>query len=400
MPSSILQRGSGERERMDITRRRLALAALASASITRETAAMANESAYGGPLAKFQGRFEPSEFDSLSFSLDRWKASPRALSFQAKSKAEAIAWQKKLHKRLEACLGGFPASHGDLNPRSFEVKELPTHTREALSFDSRNGASVFAYLLTPKNARTPLPVVICLPGHGRGVDDIVGIDAEGRDRTQKVGYAYDYALQVVEQGMAALAIEMIGFGCRRDPAARKAGQGASSCQPAAGAALLLGETMAAWRTWDVMRACDFIATRKELDAGRIGCMGISGGGLITLYATAMEPRIRVAFMSCSLCTFRDSIVSISHCIDNYVPGILNWAEMSDIAGLIAPRPLFVESGEKDPIFPLPGSREAFEAVQRVYQAFGKSELCKREEFSGEHEFHGNGGLAFLRQNLA
>lgn len=361
---------------------------------------MPSEPAYKGPLEKFQGRYQPAEFDSLALSLERWKASPRALRFQAKSKAEAAAWQKKLRKRVESCLGGFPSRHGEITARSLEVKELPTHTREALVFDSQPGASVFAYLLTPRNVKAPMPVVICLPGHGRGVDDIVGIDPDGRDRTVKVGYAYDYALQVVEQGMAALAIEMIGFGCRRDPAARKAGQDQSSCQPSAGVALLLGETMAAWRTWDVVRACDFIGIRKELDSNRIGCMGISGGGLITLYATAMEPRIRAAFMSCSLCTFRDSIMSISHCIDNYVPGILNWAEMSDIAGLVAPRPFFVESGEKDPIFPLAGSREAFQAVQRVYEVFGQGEFCKREEFSGEHEFHGSGGLAFLRQHLA
>jgi dienelactone hydrolase len=390
---------------MDMTRRRLALAALASASIAQDSMAQDSkvkpgEPAYGGPLEKFQGRYEPSEFDSLAISMERWKASPRALRFQAKTKAEAVAWQKKLRKRVETCLGGFPATHADLRTRSFETKDLPTHTREALAFESRDGSFVFAYLLKPKNVRPPLSVVICLPGHGRGVDDIAGIDPDGRDSTQKIGYEHDYALQVVEHGMAALAIEMIGFGCRRDPVARKAGQGQSSCQPAAGAALLLGETMAAWRTWDVMRACDFIATRKDLDSDRIGCMGISGGGTVTLYAAALEPRIRAAFMSCSLCTFRDCILSIPHCIDNYVPGILNWAEMSDIAGLIAPRPFFVESGEKDPIFPLAGSREAFQAVQHVYEVFGQSELCQREEFPAEHEFHGKGGLAFLRQHLA
>jgi dienelactone hydrolase len=398
---------------MNMTRRRLALAALASATVAHGASAadatsepasdMAlppGETGYGGALAKFEGQYQPPEFDSLSYSLVRYNQAPRTLRFQAKSAAEAAAWQKKLRRRVESSLGGFPAVHGDLKARSFEVKQLPTHTREALAFASRDGSFVFGYLLIPKGAKTPAPVVICLPGHGRGVDDIVGIDASGNDRTVKVGYAYDYALQVVEHGMAALAIEMIGFGCRRDAAARKAGQGQSSCQPSAGAALLLGETMAGWRTWDVMRACDFIATRKELDSSRIGCMGISGGGLITLYAAAMEPRIRAAFMSCSLCTFRDSIVSLSHCIDNYVPGMLNWAEMSDIAGLIAPRPFFVESGEKDPIFPLAGSREAFESVRRVYQVLGNGDLCQREEFPGEHEFHGRGGLEFLRKHLA
>ena len=72
-------------------------------------------------------------------------------------------------------------------------------------------------------------------------------------------------------------------------------------------------------------------------------------------ASALEPRVRVAFVSGYLNTFYDSVGSLAHCVDNYVPGILNWVEMSDIAGLIAPRPLFVESGEKDRIFPVEAS---------------------------------------------
>lgn len=389
---------------MDITRRRLALAALAASTgatptMAKKTAAAPPETAYGGPLEKFSGKYQPADFDSLAYSRERWKESPRALRFHAHSKKDAVAWQKKLRARVAECLGEFPQRRCELNARTLEAQDLATHRREALLFDSRPALTVFAYLLTPKQARQPLPVVICLPGHGRGVDDIVGIGPDGRDRTKKVGYAFDYAVQVVEHGMAALAMEPLGFGCRRDPDARKKGDEASSCQPAAGAALLLGETMAGWRSWDVIRACDWIATRPELDASRIGCMGISGGGTVTLYTAALEPRIKAAFMSCSLCTFRDSILSISHCIDNYVPGILEWAEASDVAGLIAPRPLFVESGLQDPIFPLAGSREAFEELRRVYETFGRPELCGREEFAGGHEFHGVQGLEFLRRQL-
>jgi dienelactone hydrolase len=389
---------------MKMTRRQAALTALAASA---GTAAPANQSknakaepTYSGPLEKFRGKYEPADFDSRLYSIERWKSAPRALRFNARSKAEATAWQKKLRVQLEQCLGGFPKTRGGLKPQTLEVKELAGHRRETLIFESRPGVGVLGYLLTPKNAVTPTPVVICLPGHGRGVDDIVGIDENGRDRTTKAGYEYDYAVQVVEHGMAALAIEPLGFGCRRDAAARQHGQTTSSCQPAAGAALLVGETMAAWRVWDVMRTCDLIVTRPELDASRIGCMGISGGGSITLYASALEPRIRAAFMSCSLCTYRDSILSLSHCIDNYVPGILNYAETADIAGLIAPRPFYVESGIRDPIFPLAGSREAFEGVRRVYEVFGKPESCGREEFEGEHEFHGTQGLEFLRTHLS
>jgi hypothetical protein len=189
-------------------------------------------------------------------------------------------------------------------------------------------------------------------------------------------------------------------GCRRDPVTVKKGIGAVSCQPAAGSALLLGETMIAWRVWDVMRTLDWIESRPELDARRVGCMGISGGGTCTLFSAALEPRIKAAFVSGYLNTFRDCIMSVSHCIDNYVPGILNWAEMYDIAGLIAPRPLFAESGTNDPIFPIAGSREGFERVQKVYETFDAADRIQHEIFEGIHQFRGTKGLPFLAHALA
>ena len=69
--------------------------------------------------------------------------------------------------------------------------------------------------------------MICVPGHGRGVDDIIGIDDKGQDRDDKSGYQHDFALQVVETGIAAIAIEPIAFGARRDPrnARRRFGHG-------------------------------------------------------------------------------------------------------------------------------------------------------------------------------
>ena len=80
----------------------------------------------------------------------------------------------------------------------------------------------------------------------------------------------------------------------RSASTRARASRAKRCEPAAGGALLVGQTMIGWRVWDVMRTIDYIATRPELDASRVGCMGISGGGTVTLFATALEPRIRVA----------------------------------------------------------------------------------------------------------
>jgi predicted peptidase len=168
----------------------------------------------------------------------------------------------------------------------------------------------------------------------------------------------------------------------------------------AGGALMVGQTLIGWRVWDVMRTIDYIATRPELDANRVGCMGISGGGTATLFASALEPRIRVAMVSGYLNTFRDSIGSLAHCVDNYVPGILNWAEMHDIAGLVAPRPLFIESGEKDNIFPIASSVESFKHVQAIYRVFGAGNRLEQEVFPDEHVFWGRRGIPFLVRHLA
>jgi dienelactone hydrolase len=354
---------------------------------------------YIGPLTGVDAGLEGRGFDPVAWSRDLFADAPRRLRFQARTRTEAETWQRQLRERLVDLVGGFPSERMPLRPMTLQTRSFPGYTREKVVFDARPGVSVLAYLLLPTTARRPAPVMICIPGHGRGVDDIVGIDDRGRDRTDKAGYQHDFAIQVAEAGMAAVAIEPLGFGCRRDPINARQSLSRSACQPSAGGALLVGQTMVGWRVWDVMRTMDYIATRAELDANRVGCMGISGGGTITVFATALEPRLKVALVSGYLNTFRDSIGSLSHCIDNYVPGILNWAEMHDVAGLIAPRPLFVESGEKDNIFPIAASVESVRHVREVYRVFGAESLVEHEVFPDEHAFWGRRGVPFLARQL-
>jgi dienelactone hydrolase len=357
------------------------------------------QSSYIGPLTGIVTGLEDRQFDPVAYTRDLFAAAPRRLRFQARTRAEAEEWQKTLHARLTELLGGFPAERPPLRPVLLETRSFPQYRREKIVFDSRPGTSVLAYVLIPPHAKTPAPAVICVPGHGRGVDDIVGIDEQGRDRTDKAGYQHDFAIQVAEAGMAAVAIEPMGFGCRRDPVNARQGLSRKACEPVAGGALMVGQTMIGWRVWDIMRTIDYIATRPELDSGRVGCMGISGGGTATLFATALEPRLRVAMVSGYLNTFRDSIGSLAHCIDNYVPGIVNWAEMHDIAGLIAPRPLFVESGDRDDIFPIQASVESFNKVREIYRVFGATDQIAQEVFPGEHSFWGRRGIPFLVRHL-
>jgi len=342
---------------------------------------------------------QSNELDPVHWTLERYKSAPLRLTFRATNQAEAEAWQRELRAKLTELLGGFP-DRTPLRPETLDVRQYPGYRRERVIFHSRPGVAVVGYLLTPSGGKPPYPTVVAIPGHGRGVDDIVGIDEHGRDRTNKPGYQHDFAIQAVEHGLATFAVEPMAFGYRRNERTREKGPEASACQPAAGSALLFGETMIGWRVWDVMRSIDWIETRPELDAKRVGCLGISGGGTCTQFASALDLRIKAALVSGYLNTFRDSIMSVSHCIDNYVPGILNWAENYDVAGLIAPRPFFSEGGNHDPIFPVAATRESFARVKKVYDVFGASSQAQQEIFEGEHVFHGTRGLPFLASALS
>jgi dienelactone hydrolase len=383
-----------------MTRRQLGRLAAAGAALLQQKPVRA-AAKYTGALDGLENKVDSASFDPVLYTRKLYESAPLEMTFKAGNRKQAEAWQKRLRAKVTELVGGFPASRAPLAVETLEVREFPRYRREKFIFTSRPGLGVLGYLLTPKDAKPPYASMVCVPGHGRGVDDIVGIDDQGQDRTDKDGYQHDFAIQVVEHGMAAVAIEPLAFGCRRDPLTRKkSGIKGSACQPVAGAALLFGQTMIGWRVWDVMRTIDWIETRKELDAKRVGCMGISGGGTCTTFSAALEPRIKVAYISGYLNIFRDCILSLSHCMDNYVPGILNYAEMYDVAGLIAPRPLFVESGEKDEIFPIAASRESFARVKKVYEVFGAAGVAEQETFDGPHSFWGVKGIPFLARHLS
>ncbi len=383
---------------MKITRRQFEKLATATA-LASGVRALKAAATYTGPLGGFENKVKVDDFDPVRYTLALHDEAPMAFAFKPGTRRQTELWQRKLSAKITELLGGFPKQRTPLNPVTLEIRDFPAYRREKFVFESRPGMPVLGYLLLPKSARTPVATAICIPGHGRGVDDIVGIDPQGKDRTERVFYEYDFAIQAAEQGLAAVAIEPIGFGCRRDPRNKAKGLEQKACEPVAGAAFLLGQTILGWRVWDVIRTIGWIETRPELDAGRVGCIGISGGGTCALFSAALEPRIKAVMVSGYLNTFRSSIMSIGHCIDNYVPGILNWAEMYDVAGLIAPRPFFSEAGEQDAIFPIAASVESFHKVKAVYDVFGAGAEAQQETFPGPHSFWGRKGIPFLAEKL-
>jgi hypothetical protein len=143
---------------------------------------------YGSALDGFENKVDLAAFDPVVYGRKMHDAAPLQMTFRASNRRQAEQWQKRLRGKITELLGGFPAQRWPLQPQTLEVREFPGYRREKLVFQTRPGMWALAYLLTPAPGKTPHATMVCVPGHGRGVDDIVGIDDKGQDRTTKVDY--------------------------------------------------------------------------------------------------------------------------------------------------------------------------------------------------------------------
>lgn len=287
-------------------------------------------------------------------------------------------WQTVLRQRLIKILA-LPDGSRQTPPCSV-VPEQATdlYTIERIEFDAEPGQTVPGYLLRPRTGKPPFPVMICLQGHSPGMHISLGRATTSKEKKSIEG-GRDIALQAIRNGWAALAIEQRAFGLRAEKGV--------SCQDASLRALMRGHPITGQRVWDVMRAIDFLATQKDLDMSRIGCMGNSMGGTVSFYAACVDPRIRLAVVSCSFCTFADSWLSLPHCACGYLPGILQVADMPDLAGLIAPRHMLIVAGKKDAIARFEGVEEGFRLARRAFKAAGVADNVHLLAADGEHQFY-------------
>jgi dienelactone hydrolase len=295
-------------------------------------------------------------------------------------------WKQAVAAQLRTAVGPAPETI-PLNLRIEEVVDHGAYRETRLVFASEAGADVPCHLLTPTSGSAPFPVVICLQGHTTGMHISLGRPKSEADERMVADGDRDFALQAVREGYAALAIEQRCFGERQDRRPDSVRHYPNGCQHASMVSLLLGRTMVGERAWDVSRAIDALTELPDIDPSRIGCMGNSGGGTITYFSACLDSRISIAMPSCYVCSLRQSIAAIDHCPDNYIPGLLQWFELGDLACLIAPRPLVVVAGRDDRIFPIAGVHEAFKRIEEVYQAAGAADCCSLVVGSGGHRFY-------------
>ncbi|MEI7026095.1 dienelactone hydrolase family protein [Paenibacillus sp. y28] len=279
-----------------------------------------------------------------------------------------------------------------------EEVDCGSYVRQRLLLDTGERLTMPMYALIPKEGPAVKPAVLAVHGHGYGAREVIGLQPDG-SQNEGPNLYHNFAVELAGKGFIVLVPELLGFGERRLEQDADLEPKQNSCQRLATTLLTAGTTLAGVRIYEMLRALDYLEERPDVDSARIGGMGMSGGAMVAAFLAALDERVRAIVLSGYVNTFRDSILSIRHCVDNYVPGLLQVGELPDLVGLIAPRPLLVESGEADRIFPVHGSKAAISRLAEIYGFFNASEQLVHDLFEGGHEISGRLAYDWLEQQL-
>ncbi|WP_053219936.1 alpha/beta hydrolase family protein [Virgibacillus senegalensis] len=294
----------------------------------------------------------------------------------------------QLKQKLEALLGEFPDWDKPASePVKETVREFEDYRQERYHVQLGNQLEVPFYVLTPLNGKAAHPSVLALHGHGYGPKQIIGLTKKGT-RNLRSNAQSDYALQLVKRGCKVFAPALLGIGERIFQADAEAGRD-KSCEQLAKLFLMEGRTLLGARVWETGRLIDVFSSFEDVLPLGFGIFGFSGGAAVAGFTAILDERAKAVVLAGYPSQFRDSILEIPHCLDNYLPGILQLSELPGLLGLISPRPLFIETGEKDPLFPSESAKTAIKQMEKIYLQSGSPEALQHHFHSGGHEVDGS-----------
>ncbi|MDH7601893.1 MAG: alpha/beta hydrolase family protein [Armatimonadota bacterium] len=331
-------------------------------------------------------------FSTTDYFNARCQSMKPLCAFDASNEHEARAWRTKAVAKVRDLLGEMP-EWTPLQAEVLESVDKGDYVRQKIVFDSDPLSSVPGYLLIPKNLQRPSRALLCLHGHGPGCCAVAGVveprpDYSSEQVQQSIEqHNYDYAVQFAKRGYVTLTFDYRCFGERREAGFSLYGRDLCNVHFIRGS--VLGINLLALNIHDTCRALDYLCERPEVDPERIGCVGLSFGGTMTLWTAALDKRIKAAVVSGYLSELEVFAVNKGNfCGSQFVPALRRYFDLADIAAMIAPRPLLIESGLNDSGFPIDASRRAFARVQKAYRVYGVPERVEHDVFDGGHQFHG------------
>jgi dienelactone hydrolase len=259
---------------------------------------------------------------------------------------------EKGREKLYSLLGDLPDRNLPISVKKVAEDDYGSFTLETLTLELNGFEPVPAYFTRPKNATPPYRAVLFSHSHG-------GFYDMGKNellRPAVYGYKQPYSEALAERGIACLAIDHWCFGER---SGRKESVTFKSM-------LWKGQVMWGMMVYDSLRAMDYLCSRDDVDKICIGAIGMSMGCTMTLWTSALDPRIKMCVDLCCLTDFEELEKERGldyHGIFYYVPSLTKYFSMADINALISPRPHLSTAGLYDELTPVLGLEKIEKALK-------------------------------------
>jgi dienelactone hydrolase len=351
-----------------------------------------------------------------------WAASlvpdePAALSFRRPEFTDVDVWRAQARTRLRERLA---------QPNTGGVPEVTIHRTfehdgvhiEELSWQLPYGAPTQAYFLKPTGATGRLPGVVALHCHSgnkyfgshkviRTGDQLHPMMVELQNKNYQ---GRSWANELAKRGYAVLAHDAFAFGSRRvrpEEVMEPVRSGMSDPDPNDVEAIraynhwagnhehvLAKSLFSAGTTWpgvfsaEDQRGLDVLCARDDVDAERVGCAGLSGGGLRTVMLAGLDDRIKAAVCVGMMTTWRDYLLNRvhTHTWMCYVPLLPNELDYPEILGLRAPLPTLVQFDDEDPLFTLPEMQRADSILSETFAKADAADHYRGSFYPGGHKF--------------
>jgi cyanophycinase len=250
---------------------------------------------------------------------------------------------------------------------------------EKLHYQSRPGLYVTGNLYRPKTVSGKLPAILYVCGHS------------GRGRDGNKTAFQDHGMWFARNGYVCLIVDTLQLG-------EVGGKHHGTYNLGRWWWHSFAYTPAGVECWNGVRGIDYLVSRPDVDAERIGVTGISGGGASTVWIAAADERVKVAVPVSGMSDLQSYVsnkVINGHCDCMFLVNTYRW-EWTTIAALVAPRPMLFANSDNDSIFPMDGNRRIIAKLRQVYKMYDKPDLVDEHVSKGGHDYRPHLRLAIFK----
>ena len=342
---------------------------------------------------------------------------PARLSFRTGKWKSLDEWRQTARQRVWECLAPVDQG-GQPEVRVEETREFDGLQIQRLSWQLPGGPRTEAVFLKPAGAKGPLPGILALHDHGGNkflgwrkiarIDDQPGAVVSEHQQNYYGGVAW--ANEIARRGYAVLVHDTFPFASRRvqvsevSPSVRQSGidpqpddvMGIKRYNAFASAHehIMAKSLFSAGTTWpgvyvvEDQRALDVLCAQPEVDPERVGCAGLSGGGMRTVFLGGLDDRIRCAVAVGFMTTWREFLLDkcFTHTWMTYVPLLPRDLDFPEILALRAPAATMVQNCNEDGLYTLPEMQRADAIIRETFEKGGAGNMYRCHFYPGGHKF--------------